>query len=281
MKYRAVLMLFIFMTVFLCSCTGRDVQKNASASTTETESAGQERPVVFEAPASIPVEIIDGINTDKKNFLVELDALLQSETGDLFKLIDKKHFLPEDFVPSDLVSLTDTVREGRSYLLNRNDLSLRRSAEASLEEMAAAAREEGITLVVSSTYRSYEYQANLYKRNVAQLGQEAADRESARPGASQHQFGTAIDFGSITDEFAETPAGRWLADNASRFGWSLSYPDGYEEVTGYRWECWHYRYLGKAALDFQRKWFGDVQQYMLEFIHAWKEHLAGGEAAGI
>ena len=79
-----------------------------------------------------------------------------------------------------------------------------------------------------------------------------------------------MDFGSITDEFAQTKQGRWLSANAGTYGWSLSFPDGYEDVTGYRWECWHYRYIGVEAVEFQRKWFSDVQQFMLEFIHAWR-----------
>ena len=111
----------------------------------------------------------------------------------------------------------------------------------------------------------------MYNRNVREMGQAAADRESARPGTSQHQLGTVIDFGSITDDFADTKAGKWLAENAASFGWSLSFPQGYEDVTGYRWECWHYRYIGKKAADFQKKWFSDVQQFMLEFIDAWKK----------
>lgn len=140
--------------------------------------------------------------------------------------------------------------------------------------MGQAALREDIKLVVSSSYRSWEYQENLYNRNVRQLGKEVADRESAPPGASQHQLGTVVDFGSITDAYAETVAGKWLLANSARFGWSLSYPQGYESITGYRWECWHYRYIGIQATVFQKEWFGDVQQYMLEFIHAWKEWKA-------
>lgn len=136
--------------------------------------------------------------------------------------------------------------------------------------MAAAARADGVTLVVSSTYRSWDYQKKVYERNVRELGREAADRESAMPGASQHQLGTAVDFGSITDAFAETKAGLWLVENAYAYGWSLSFPDGYEAVTGFRWESWHYRYVGIEAASLQREWFGDVQQYMIEFVDAWK-----------
>ncbi len=209
----------------------------------------------------------DGIvNGDAQEFLADLQQVLAADTDDLLTLVDKKHYLAADFVPADIVAL----RPNDFYLLNRNDLSLRLPVEQALRKMALAAKNAGINLVVSSTYRSYDYQKNLYERNVRQLGKAVADRESAPPGASQHQLGVAVDFGSITDEFAQTKQGRWLAENAGDYGWSLSFPDGYEDVTGYRWECWHFRYLGIPAVEFQRKWFSDVQQFMLEFIHAWK-----------
>lgn len=209
----------------------------------------------------------DGIvNGDAQEFLADLQRVLASDTDDLLTLVDKQHYLAADFVPADIAAL----KPNDFYLLNRNDLSLRLPVEKALQKMALAAKEDGINLVVSSTYRSYDYQKNLYERNVRQLGKAVADRESAPPGASQHQLGVAVDFGSITDEFAQTKQGRWLAENAGDYGWSLSFPDGYEDVTGYRWECWHFRYVGVAAVEFQRKWFSDVQQFMLEFIHAWK-----------
>lgn len=217
--------------------------------------------------ASLAQRTRDGIvNGDAQEFLADLQQVLASDTADLLTLVDKKHYLAADFVPADIVAL----RPNDFYLLNRNDLSLRLPVEQALRKMALAAKNEGINLVVSSTYRSYDYQKNLYERNVRQLGKAVADRESAPPGASQHQLGVAVDFGSITDEFAQTKQGRWLAENAGDYGWSLSFPDGYEDVTGYRWECWHFRYLGIPAVEFQRKWFSDVQQFMLEFIHAWK-----------
>ncbi len=225
---------------------------------------------VFHAPDTIPADIITRINSSRERFVPELERLLAADTGGLLLLVDKLHRLPEEFVPPDMVP----VAGGRSYLPNRDGLSLRKNVEEALERMAEAARKDGITLVVSSTYRSWKYQEGLYDRNVRQLGKEVADRESAPPGASQHQLGTVVDFGSITDEFAQTAAGKWLMDNAARFGWSLSFPDGYEAVTGYRWECWHYRYIGPDAAAFQKEWFDDIQQYMLEFIHAWKEWKA-------
>jgi D-alanyl-D-alanine carboxypeptidase len=137
--------------------------------------------------------------------------------------------------------------------------------------MAAAAAAEGVILTVSSAYRSYAYQEEVYARNVRELGQEAADRESARPGHSQHQTGLVADFGSIDDSFAKTAAGRWILANAGRFGWSLSFPQGYEEVTGYRWESWHYRYVGRELAYFIDAYFSGIQQYALQFIRAWEQ----------
>lgn len=214
--------------------------------------------------------IADFIKANKQAFLADLSAVLQADTDDLLTRVDKKVLLSEDFIPADLKPLTAQTAQAGSYIINRNDLSLRSVAEKALAVMAKDARAQGITILVSSSYRSYAYQKKVYERNVAQMGKQAADRESAAPGASQHQLGTVIDFGSITDEYAKTDAGKWLTANAGTYGWSLSFPDGYEYITGYRWECWHYRYVGIPAARFQKKWFNDIQQYMIEFIYEWK-----------
>lgn len=199
-------------------------------------------------------------------FCNELHKVLAADTDNLLVLVDKSHYLAESYKPADITALTTD----KSYLLNKNGLALRSPLLPALEQMAFAAGESGVKLVVSSSFRSYDYQKRVYANIVAEMGQEAADRESSRPGASQHQLGTVIDFGSISDEYAETAAGKWLTEHAAEFGFSLSFPQGYEAVTGYRWECWHYRYIGVPAVRFQQRWFNNIQQYMLEFIHAWR-----------
>ncbi len=205
-------------------------------------------------------------------FLADLQKVLESdaseENGSLFVLVDKQHYLPDGFVPAKLVPLTDEKKH--SYTFWRKDLSLRADVEDALEVMAAAARREGINLLVSSTYRSYDYQVKLFKRYADADGYENALRYSAPAGTSQHQLGVAIDFGTIDENYAKTREGKWLYANAERFGWSLSFPQGYEDVTGYMWECWHFRYIGAEACAFQKKWFGNIQQFMMEFIYAWK-----------
>jgi D-alanyl-D-alanine carboxypeptidase len=219
--------------------------------------------------AGIPPDLARRIEADAAGPAFILD-LLSCLNGDpfLWILVDKTHSLPDGYAPEDLVNLSSG-----SYRVNRSGHRLRQAAADSLEEMAAAAQAEGITLIASSAYRSYEYQVEVYARTVAEMGQEAADRESAKPGYSQHQLGLVVDFGaedgSIGDHFAQTQAGRWVAANAGRFGWSLSFPQGMEALTGYRWESWHYRYVGRDLAAFIDAYFGGVQQYALQFIHEW------------
>ena len=209
---------------------------------------------------------------EKQKFVNDLNSVLEEEKKyrsddlNLYYLIDKKHSVSSDYVPKDLVPL----KQNDLYSINRNDLSLRPDVEKALETMAKASLNDGVKLLVSSTYRSYSYQDKLFNRYVAQDGLELAERYSARPGTSQHQLGVAIDFGSITDDFADTKMGRWMYNHAEDYGWSLSFPKEYEDITGYMWESWHFRYIGVPACRLQKKYFLDVQQYMIEFINFWK-----------
>ncbi|MDR2101317.1 MAG: M15 family metallopeptidase [Treponema sp.] len=217
--------------------------------------------------SEIPPDFIRRVSSlaaEGPSFILDLLAAIEGDPY-LRRLVDKQHPLPPDYEPEDLAELG-----GGSYELGRSGLLLRRAAAEALEEMAAAALAEGITLKVSSAYRSFAYQEEVYARNVREMGQEAADRESARPGYSQHQTGLVVDFGSIDDSFAQTAPGRWVLANASRFGWSLSFPQGYEEATGYRWESWHYRYVGRELAYFIDTYFDGIQQYALQFLQSWE-----------
>ena len=222
--------------------------------------------------ASLPKGVQDRILAAPQAFL-HLLAQVLDQPAEYLALVDKRHLLDAGYVPPDLVSLGDYP-----LAVSRKDLFLRKAIMPDVLAMAAAARADGVTILFSSSYRSYDYQKAVYEREVQTYGQAAADRESAHPGASQHQLGTAVDFGSITDEFAGTKAGRWLSAHAWEYGFTLSYPRAYEEVTGYRWESWHYRYIGRPAARLQREFFGDVQQYLLEFLN---DHRTALEAARV
>lgn len=117
-------------------------------------------------------------------------------------------------------------------------------AQAAFDVMAQAAANEGLNIYISSGFRSYDYQAGLYQRYVDRDGQAAADTYSARPGHSEHQTGLAFDLNTISDSFANTPEGQWVAAHCHEYGFILRYPADKVEITGYKYEPWHLRYLG-------------------------------------
>ena len=160
--------------------------------------------------------------------------------GTMF-LINRQHAVSEFFVPEALRKVEAT---GMSQ-------SMREDAATALEEMFEAAKEDGVRLSVVSGYRSYSKQATIYQRKVATTGsEEKADELVARAGTSEHQLGLAMDVSkngssSLTERFAETEEGQWVYQNAHRFGFIVRYLEGYEEITGYSYEPWHVRYVGR------------------------------------
>lgn len=123
---------------------------------------------------------------------------------------------------------------------------MRPEAAAALTQMFADYRaQSGTQLKVVSAYRSYTTQVATYNGWVSRLGQAQADRQSARPGTSEHQTGLAVDINTGSDQsFGRTPAGLWLAANSYKYGFILRYPDGFEPITGYEYEPWHFRFIG-------------------------------------
>ena len=115
--------------------------------------------------------------------------------------------------------------------------------------MFEAAKKDGIILLGASGYRSYSVQENLYTSRVINDGQEEADRYTAKPGQSEHQTGLALDilsedYQDMDDNFDSTEAYAWLKENCYKYGFILRYPQGKEDITGFLYEPWHYRYIG-------------------------------------
>ncbi len=273
----ALLALTLALLMLIAACGGRGYS-GAPQNGTEPappgfsdEAAAEKAHPRFELTADqldklvrdLPDELSEGVRSDRQGFLSALEPVLD-QPAELTRLVNKEVHLPADFRPHDLIEL-DHHRD--RFVLNRSGMKLSERALDPLTAMVEAALGEGITLDLSSVYRSIEYQRGLFERYTRVHGREAAERFSAEPGASEHHLGTAIDFGSITPEFAETEAGRWLQEHAWRFGFSLSYPQGKEWLTGYIYEPWHYRYIGRAATELKREYFGGIQHYVLEFLH--------------
>ncbi|MCG8479852.1 MAG: M15 family metallopeptidase [Spirochaetales bacterium] len=224
---------------------------------------------------ALPGESATAILDSPAVFLDLADRMLDLPPETL-RLVDKESRLGADYEPADLVPLTEYADR---LTLNRAGLSLRALIIPDFLAMVEAARLEGIILDVSSTYRSYSYQEWLFGYWVGELGLEEAERVSARAGSSQHQLGTTVDFGSVTVAFADHPAGMWLRRRAGEFGFSLSYPDGYEEVTGYSFEPWHFRWVSRPAARMESEFFAGIQQHMLEFWDRHEAYLRGARRA--
>jgi len=171
-----------------------------------------------------------------------------TEYGDWpYTLLDTLYTLPETYAPEDLVPVSDAgVGSAR--------MEIRSVVMPDLQVLLAEAEAAGMGLEVQSAYRSYSYQEMTFASWVEQDGMDAALKTSARPGHSEHQLGTALDFRSADGpaawdlpDWRETPEGAWLAENAARFGFVMSYPEGQEAVTCYSYEPWHYRYVGREV----------------------------------
>ena len=110
------------------------------------------------------------------------------------------------------------------------------------------ALKDDITLILNSSYRSYSEQDETWLTRKKAYGTEKADQYAARAGYSEHQTGLALDinqFNTTEKDFENTPAFTWLSNNAYKYGFILRYPEGKENITGYSYESWHYRYVGK------------------------------------
>jgi D-alanyl-D-alanine carboxypeptidase len=249
--------------VFSLECTISAIHHENKHSPLHSQTA--EKLEIALKAAAIPASMAARVKNDA-NFFQALEKILSESDPFLRILVDKTHPLPDTYEPDDVC-----VLQYKGYLnTNGEKHRLREAAAAALEEMAAAAKVEGVILTVSSAYRSYTEQAGTFSRWNALRTEQVAQRISARPGTSQHQLGLVVDFGSITNEFAGTKQGRWIKVNASRFGWSLSFPPDHEELTGYMWESWHYRYVGKDLAAFIDTYFDGIQQHALAFIHEWE-----------
>lgn len=195
-----------------------------------------------------------GVTTEKKveekrddgGYIIDQKPATEVKKVNGIVLANKRYPMPGDYAPGES-----------------------KEARAAFEKLNAFAKKSGYTFNAFSTYRSYDRQTVLYENYKAKDGQKAADRYSARPGFSEHQTGLAFDIGDVnvpndfaSNRFGETEAGKWLAENAHKYGFIMRYPNGKEEVTGYMYESWHFRYVG---VDIATKIYNDgstLEEYL-------------------
>lgn len=184
---------------------------------------------------------------DPKNEQTQEVELNITSADSQYVLVNKKYGLePVDYRPADLVIPKVNLTASDSS----DEKSVRELIAPHLEEMLTAAKKENLNLTMNSGFRSSKLQSFYFNNYVKQSGLEAAKRYSAEPGHSEHQTGLSFDL-SYTDRkcyldacFGETDAGVWLAENAHSYGFILRYPKDKEEITGYQYEPWHFRFVG-------------------------------------
>ncbi|MBR3283397.1 MAG: D-alanyl-D-alanine carboxypeptidase family protein [Ruminococcus sp.] len=177
----------------------------------------------------------------------------------VYKKIDSMHFsltwddgTVERFTKQDIQTKNGITYVNGILIANKtyglpstyNPGAITSDAQAAFNKMKADAAKAGYSLFICSGFRSYSYQSQLYNSYVNRDGKAKADTYSARPGHSEHQTGLAMDINNASDAFNNTPEAKWIAANCWKYGFILRYPQGKQNITGYKYESWHVRYLG-------------------------------------
>lgn len=177
----------------------------------------------------------------------------------MYTLVNKFYYLDKNYIPDDLVDVE------KEYA--RDSAKMNKTAYENFKKMADAAKEEGLTLLITTAYRNYNFQATLYNNYVRQDGKEQADTYSARPGYSEHQLGYSADLTNKErvsfGEFKNTKEFNWLKNNAYKYGFIIRYTEANQYITGYVPESWHYRYVGE-----------DIAKYIYENNITYEEYYA-------
>lgn len=164
-------------------------------------------------------------------------------------LVNKSNNLDKDYIP-------DTKIPNIPYATNS---SVRYDIVESVENLFKDAKKEGLDLILVSGYRSYDLQASIYNNNLKNKGEAWTSQFSAKPGQSEHQTGLALDISSVSQggglyqSFGNTEEGKWLEENCAKYGFILRFLDRKEDITGYTYEPWHFRYVGVEVAEYIMK----------------------------
>lgn len=180
--------------------------------------------------------------------------------NDLLVLVNKKNKLSNNYIPNDL----KTINIKYAY----QNKQLREVAKINFEKLGFDAKKMGLNIIVVSAYRDYNYQKKLYNYYIEKNGKKYARRVSAKPGHSEHQTGLAIDVMGSNDDynlFNESKEFEWMINNAYKYGFILRYPEDKEIITGFKYEPWHYRYVGKEVAKIIYEKRITLEEYFLFF----------------
>jgi D-alanyl-D-alanine carboxypeptidase len=251
------ILLCMFLIMLLASCSNIDLpffqkEKQTDIEHVDTDKQEQEQEQEQEVEDKdlnsdhhLEIEGKNKPTLDGTTIEIEGEQVIVN-IGDILVLVNKDRTLPADYIPSDLI-VPDVPFAFEGYDQKKQ---LKKEAAEAVEKLFKEANKSGLNLFAQSGYRSYERQEAIFAYNVKQKGQEAAESVSAHPGQSEHQTGLALDVTSpevngLVEAFGKTEEGKWLEANAAKFGFIIRYPKGKESITGYQYEPWHIRFVGK------------------------------------
>lgn len=193
-------------------------------------------------------EVINTINLHL-NYAFYEDTKPTDISKEYLMIVNKYNYLDESFAPDDIVTISTKYSWG-SYGTH----SIRKEVFDAFLKMHEDANQNGIYLMINSSYRDYKSQTIVYNNYLKNHGEAYADKYAARPGYSEHQTGLALDIfsidGALRNTFKDSQAYAWLKDNAHKYGFIIRYPEGKENITGFSFEPWHYRYVGIEAAKY-------------------------------
>lgn len=166
-------------------------------------------------------------------------------------LVNKENMLSIDYIPKNMYIVDNNENNFHNYLIDNIKPMLRMEVKPYIEKLIHDANNNGINIIVDSAFRSGNYQQMILDKLISEKGNEAY-KLIALPGTSEHQTGLAVDFaiyenGIYNDDIKEDDKEAiWLKDNAWKYGFILRYPKGKEDITGFNFEPWHYRFVGLA-----------------------------------
>ena len=176
-------------------------------------------------------------------------------------LVNKFNYLDENYAPDDIVKVSVQFAYG--------DNEIKKEVYEKFRSMYNDAKKEGLYLIITSSYRDYNFQKELWDSYANQKGDEWADSVSARAGYSEHQTGYTLDivtYNANMSSFEKTDEFKWLQNNAYKYGFILRYPKDKEDITGYSYESWHYRYVGKDVATKIKKLGITFDEYYTYFV---------------
>ncbi|XRG80446.1 M15 family metallopeptidase [Rossellomorea sp. GAMAL-10_SWC] len=257
MKY-LVNSIFIILLLSLNGCSNQHHHHNDSSPKKEYHQSNKENANnQINKTSDVPKNVI--YRTKQNNAIRTV-----SHPDVITVLVNKKYFLSQNYVPKDL------VYANVSFIFKEKieKRKMRKEAAIALKKLFEGAKRDHIHLSGVSGYRSYATQKVIFNRYVKVDGYANARKYSALPGSSEHQTGLSIDVSSSTGKcaasscFANTKEAKWLEKNSSNYGFIIRYPKGKEQITGYKYEPWHIRYVGVAPAKQMKKRNITLEEYL-------------------